>query len=104
MNVRVIASLLLMGIAFSGHADEAITLKPSAATHNSTVAESLDAGRKTTKAVAVQFGTNVTEAVMVDVSARVADDLEARMTRALEVQQVPAVKRHHADPLIVSRH
>ncbi len=100
MNIRFITGLLLAGIALSGHADESTQLKPSAAIHNYGVAEPVRADLNTQDTLRFHFGTQMTSAVITDISARIEDDLEAQMTRELDTQK--ARVKPQTEPLLVS--
>lgn len=100
MNIRLIAGLLLAGIALSGHTDESTLLKPSVAVHSYGVAEPLGADLNTQGIKRFHFGTDLTSAVTTDISARIEDDLEAQMTRELDTQK--ARVKPQTEPLLVS--
>ncbi|MCB1841832.1 MAG: hypothetical protein KDI09_02625 [Halioglobus sp.] len=99
MNIYLIAGMLLASVTLAGHAGE--TGAPSApadAISTAGDAVTLESGNADT--TQARFGTSITDAVMLDISSRVADALTARMAIELDAREAPDAARTNA--LLVS--
>lgn len=99
MNRYLIAGMLLTSVVMTGHAEEAgMPSTPAGPVSAAGDSRTVEPGNAPPERV--HFGTGMTDAVMLDISSRVADQLSARMARELNARDEPAKVR--AEALLVS--